>query len=145
MNRYKYKMVTLIILGGFLVGCTTWPSDGRGGMAEIRPTVLPNQAEKHYYIENINQILHYKERLITQLAQLRPTLQTCMPGRLTRLEQHQILIERELHARLWYDGLYNLDLWKKEIQQAEKDLVNLQKKTGCASSAHNPLSEWRLL
>ncbi|MGL5006721.1 MAG: hypothetical protein ACRC53_04910 [Plesiomonas sp.] len=141
-----YKKITLIILGSFLIGCTTWPSNGRGGMAEIRPTVLPNQTEKHDdYIENINQILHYKETLVTQLVQFSPTLKICMPSRLIQLEQHKILIERELHARLWHDGLYNLNLWKNEIQQAEKDLANLQKKTGCASSTHNRLSEWRLL
>ncbi|MDA1379014.1 hypothetical protein PCI56_03020 [Plesiomonas shigelloides subsp. oncorhynchi] len=103
-------------------------SHGVGGMAERRPTQLPSPYDSPDNRHNIEKIIAYNKEVENKLHVIRPQLQQCMPGRLMQLDQQSILIHRELHARLWYDTLYNIDRLDKNIQQTTSDLNQLQQK-----------------
>lgn len=144
MKYYQCRGLALFFLL-LATGCSQWPPHGVGGMAERRPTQLPSPYDSPDNRHNIEKIIAYSKEVENKLHVIRPQLQQCMPGRLMQLDQQSILIHRELHARLWYDTLYNIDRLDKNIQQTTSDLNQLQQKTGCGKSAGYTLSKWSLL
>jgi hypothetical protein len=102
----------LLIIAGLLAGCTAWPPDGEGGMAEARLQSYQQEA--------------LPEELQQQLAALEQQMQAaveagsaaCLPGQWLQVQRQLVRSQRDLYAGMLADG-------QESLQGAQLALAHL--------------------
>lgn len=121
-------------------GCTQWPPEGRGGMAEVRPTRLPLNEGEERLLSGYDE---RQQRLDQQLADLQQAhLGDCMPAGLKLLQSQRVDIVRDMHGRLWSEVAWRQAMLAQSLQQAR---LQLEKTTsgGCSGNWSGlPLRQW---
>ncbi|MEL3918246.1 hypothetical protein [Aeromonas enteropelogenes] len=123
-----------------LAGCTQWPPQGYGGMAEVRPTRLPvNEDERRLWSG-------YDERqqeLDQQLATLQQAhLRDCMPAGLKLLQSQRVDIVRDMHGRLWSEVAWRQAMLAQSLQQVRLQLEQTSREGCRADWSGLPLRQW---
>jgi len=91
-----------LLLAGLLTGCTAWPPDGEGGMAEARLQRYQQEA--------------LPEELQQQLAALEQQMQAaveagsaaCLPGQWLQVQRQLVRSQRDLYAGMLADARESL-------------------------------------
>lgn len=136
MKRWCTLWICLLISG-----CAQWPPEGYGGLAEVRPTLLPrNEDERRIW-------LHYDKRqkeLDKQLATLKQAnLRECMPAGLKQLQSQRVDIVRDMHGRLWSEVAWRQTMLAQSLQQVRLHLEE-RVSEGCSTDWSGlPLRQWR--
>lgn len=123
-----------------LTGCTQWPPQGYGGLAEVRPTRLPvNEDERRLWSG-------YDERqkeLDQQLATLQQAhLRDCMPAGLKLLQSQRVDIVRDMHGRLWSEVAWRQAMLAQSLQQVRLQLEQTSREGCRADWSGLPLRQW---
>ncbi|MFQ2290649.1 hypothetical protein ACK323_03920 [Aeromonas enteropelogenes] len=121
-------------------GCTQWPPQGYGGLAEVRPTRLPvNEDERRLWSG-------YDERqqeLDQQLATLQQAhLRDCMPAGLKLLQSQRVDIVRDMHGRLWSEVAWRQAMLAQSLQQVRLQLEQTSREGCRADWSGLPLRQW---
>ncbi|WP_421201518.1 hypothetical protein [Aeromonas enteropelogenes] len=130
----------LLLTSMLLAGCTQWPPQGYGGLAEVRPTRLPvNEDERRLWSG-------YDERqqeLDQQLATLQQAhLRDCMPAGLKLLQSQRVDIVRDMHGRLWSEVAWRQAMLAQSLQQVRLQLEQTSREGCRADWSGLPLRQW---
>ncbi|BED99164.1 TPA: hypothetical protein RQM97_003704 [Aeromonas dhakensis] len=124
-----------------MAGCAQWPSEGKGGMAELRPTWLPLNEDEQRLLSGYDE---RQQKLDQQLVSLQQAgLRDCMPAGLKQLQSQRVDIVRDVHGRLWADVAWRQAMLAESLKQVR---LQLEKTTsgGCSRSWSGlPLRQWR--
>lgn len=130
----------LLLIPLVLSGCASWPPTGYGGLAEVRPTRLPVNADERKIWSRHDEV---QKKLDAQFAQLRQSdLKGCMPAQLKQLQSQRVDIERDMHGRLWADVAWRQAMLAQSLQQVRLRLAQTTA-DGCrANWSGLPLRQW---
>lgn len=126
--------LSIALMSGFLTlpGCSAWPENGQGGMAERDPLallspVLPDEnpgAEQALRFD-LELVSRHLDVLVLEGAEL------CFPATVeqARLRQHRIA--RELQGGLHYDGANDLIIQRRLLGRLERQLDYVKQQAVC--------------
>lgn len=120
-----------LTLTSMLVGCSSWPDHGRGGMAEHYPAdfipVVPNQpiGPEHGLRFDYELSKHQLDLLILEGARY------CFPATVVQAENNQIRIAREMQGDLRYDAANDLIIQRALLARLENQLDYVKKGGAC--------------
>jgi len=117
-----YRLIQLLILIMCLPGCSYWPKQGFGGMAEhnignISP-VMPHEAlgPEHGLRFDLELTSRHLDMLVLEGAEL------CFPATVLQSRQRQHRIEREVVGELHYDAANDLIVQRGILARLERQL-----------------------
>lgn len=131
----------LLLCSILLSGCAQWPPEGHGGLAEVRPTLIPVNEDEGVIWSRLSE---QQKRLDRQLDELRQAhLRECMPGELKQLQSQHIDIERDMHGRLWSEVAWRQAMLERRLQQVRVQLEQTTRR-GCSTDWSGlALRQWR--
>jgi len=129
---FQYN-ISLMVTGFvfMLSGCTVWPPQGQGGMAEhhletmhtAEQDLLPDQQhDLHFELELAQRHL---DVLVLEGAEL------CFPATVVEAKQREIRIIRELHGNLSFDAINDLTVQRKLLARLERRLDYVKQQGVC--------------
>ncbi|MFC1747726.1 OmpA family protein [Pseudomonadota bacterium] len=116
--------VTFLASVLLLQGCSSWPEQGQGGVAELRPTALTDEDRVV-----LNRYFTGVEKMLVQLDQ--QGAGSCLPGRREGAGLKLQGAVRNLHAGMVDDALLTMQRLDTEVYLLQCRLTILQSVTGC--------------
>jgi len=127
------KLGVTLLMVSFLgvTGCTSWPPQGHGGMAEhhqgaLTP-VMPDQplGPEHGLRFELELVRRHLDILVMEGAEL------CFPATVLQAKQRQDRITRELHGELDFDAANDLIVQRKLLARLERQLDYVRRQSVC--------------
>lgn len=131
---------TLTLLTGllatlFISGCTSWPSEGKGGWAEVYPPKHVQVADTWYWQRQAvlwREFEHQKLLLDNLVSQ---GIKFCMPGQLHQAELMRNRVQRELVAELHADAEQDLLILSHQLAALQRNFNQVARQTHCVRYA----------
>lgn len=131
-------MKQLIFITGFIItglfgvsGCTSWPAEGKGGMAEHHQqmfnSIMPDQplGPEHGLRFELDLGRRHLDVLILEGAEL------CFPATVVQARRRQDRITRELFGGLDFDAANDLIVQRKLLERLERQLDYVKQQGVC--------------
>lgn len=124
--------ITFVVLLNFTVlGCSSWPDEGKGGWAEIYHPDAPDQIDGY---ENALpfQVANEFEHLSLKLDLLKVRgIKYCMPAQLYQAELMRNRIDREIAADMFSDAQLDLRTFYHQLNMLENHFERVVASTEC--------------